>query len=137
MNSAEEVANLLTLAEKAGYMGEVIQYLTELEQIYQEVARGTLSPGVLDKKLAKAEELQGLIKDSTGKINYEPKVDYSGGKKSAKPAGKEATDAYLVGRCADYILRGRADCLNVFIHADKEKRAERIAFLLRLTDSTA
>lgn len=33
----------------------------------------------------------------------------------------------IVGRCADYILRGRADCLNVFIHADKEKRAERIA----------
>ncbi|MDE7334556.1 MAG: cytidylate kinase-like family protein [Lachnospiraceae bacterium] len=32
----------------------------------------------------------------------------------------------IVGRCADYILRGKADCLNVFIHADKEKRAERI-----------
>ncbi|MCI9527996.1 MAG: cytidylate kinase-like family protein [Lachnospiraceae bacterium] len=32
----------------------------------------------------------------------------------------------IVGRCADYILHGKADCLNVFIHADKEKRAERI-----------
>ena len=32
----------------------------------------------------------------------------------------------IVGRCADYILRGKADCLNVFIHASMEKRAERI-----------
>ena len=32
----------------------------------------------------------------------------------------------IVGRCADYILRDRKDVLNVFIHADKEKRAERI-----------
>ena len=32
----------------------------------------------------------------------------------------------IVGRCADYILREKADCLNVFIHASMEKRAERI-----------
>lgn len=32
----------------------------------------------------------------------------------------------IVGRCADYILRARADCLTVFIHADRDKRAERI-----------
>ena len=32
----------------------------------------------------------------------------------------------IVGRCADYILRDHADCLRVFIHADMEKRAERI-----------
>lgn len=28
--------------------------------------------------------------------------------------------------CADYILRGKADCLKVFIHADKDVRAQRI-----------
>ena len=32
----------------------------------------------------------------------------------------------IVGRCADYILRDREDCLHTFIHADKAKRAERI-----------
>ena len=32
----------------------------------------------------------------------------------------------IVGRCADYILDGKADCLKVFIHASIEKRAERI-----------
>ena len=32
----------------------------------------------------------------------------------------------IVGRCADYILREKADCLKVFIHADMVFRAERI-----------
>ena len=32
----------------------------------------------------------------------------------------------IVGRCADYILRDKADCLRVFIHADLEFRAQRI-----------
>lgn len=32
----------------------------------------------------------------------------------------------IVGRCADYILRERTDCLHVFIHADEAARAERI-----------
>ena len=32
----------------------------------------------------------------------------------------------IVGRCADYILRDKADCLRVFIHADLSFRAKRI-----------
>lgn len=32
----------------------------------------------------------------------------------------------IVGRCADYILRDRDDCLNVFIHASKDYRANHI-----------
>ena len=32
----------------------------------------------------------------------------------------------IVGRCADYILRDKADCLRVFIHADMDFRARRI-----------
>lgn len=35
----------------------------------------------------------------------------------------------IVGRCADYILRGKADLLRVFVHADLPKRAERIVQL--------
>jgi len=35
----------------------------------------------------------------------------------------------IVGRCADYILRDKADCLNVFIHSDMASRAERIVNL--------
>lgn len=32
----------------------------------------------------------------------------------------------IVGRCADYVLKERKDCLNVFVYADKKFRAERI-----------
>ena len=32
----------------------------------------------------------------------------------------------IVGRCADYILQDKADCLKVFIHADMAFRAHRI-----------
>ena len=32
----------------------------------------------------------------------------------------------IVGRCADYILRDKADCLRVFIHADEDFLARRI-----------
>lgn len=39
-------------------------------------------------------------------------------------AEKEA--CVIVGRCADYILKERTDCLHVFIYADKAFRAERI-----------
>lgn len=39
-------------------------------------------------------------------------------------AEKEA--CVIVGRCADYILRDKADCLRVFIYSEPEKRAERI-----------
>ncbi len=38
----------------------------------------------------------------------------------------ESEACVIVGRCADYILHDKADCLRVFIHANIEKRAERI-----------
>lgn len=42
----------------------------------------------------------------------------------------------IVGRCADYVLRERGDCLNVFIHAGKEARMERIVRLYGETDKS-
>ena len=35
-------------------------------------------------------------------------------------------DCVIVGRCADYILKDRPDCLHIFIHADMEHRAARV-----------
>ncbi len=35
----------------------------------------------------------------------------------------------IVGRCADYFLKDRTDCLNVFIHADMEYKKDRIVRL--------
>lgn len=37
----------------------------------------------------------------------------------------EKEPCVIVGRCADYILREREDCLNVFIHADEASKLER------------
>lgn len=38
----------------------------------------------------------------------------------------EKSSCVIVGRCADYILRDKADCLKVFIYASMEHRAKRI-----------
>ena len=38
----------------------------------------------------------------------------------------EKEPCVIVGRCADYILRDRTDCLKTFIHADMKFRADRI-----------
>ena len=46
----------------------------------------------------------------------------------------EKEPCVIVGRCADYILQDRADCLNVFIHASMESRAERIVTQYGETD---
>ena len=42
----------------------------------------------------------------------------------------------IVGRCSDYILKDRTDCLHVFIHASEEYRAERIVRLYGKTEKT-
>lgn len=38
----------------------------------------------------------------------------------------EKESCVIVGRCSDYILRERSDCIHIFICADKESRANRI-----------
>ena len=43
----------------------------------------------------------------------------------------------IVGRCADYVLKDRAECINVFICADKEDRKKRIMELYGLTERKA
>ena len=43
----------------------------------------------------------------------------------------------IVGRCADYILRDKYDCINVFICAEKADRIKRIAKRYDLTEKKA
>lgn len=43
----------------------------------------------------------------------------------------------IVGRCADYILREREDCLNVFIYADEESKIERAEKYFNITREEA
>lgn len=44
--------------------------------------------------------------------------------KSGIPCYKEA--CIIVGRCADYVLHGRTDCLRIFVYAPLKQRLERI-----------
>ncbi len=48
----------------------------------------------------------------------------------------EKGNCVIVGRCADYILRERDDCLNVFIYADTAYKAKRIVELYGVTDKS-
>ena len=48
----------------------------------------------------------------------------------------EKGNCVIVGRCADYILKDRDDCLHVFIHADKAYKAKRIVELYGVTDKS-
>lgn len=48
----------------------------------------------------------------------------------------EKEPCVIVGRCADFILKERTDCLNVFIHSDMAMRAERIVRLYGETEKT-
>lgn len=45
---------------------------------------------------------------------------------SGRRRGAERQRCGIGGRCADFILQDKADCLKVFIHADMQYRAERI-----------
>lgn len=45
--------------------------------------------------------------------------------------------AVIVGRCADYILEGRENTINVFIHAPMEARVQRIMALHQLDEAAA
>lgn len=48
----------------------------------------------------------------------------------------EKGNCVIVGRCADYVLRERKDCLHVFIHADLDSRAKRIVERYGETDKS-
>ena len=50
-------------------------------------------------------------------------------------ANKES--AVIVGRCADYILDGRKNTINIFIHAPQEERVKRIMKLHNVDEATA
>lgn len=48
----------------------------------------------------------------------------------------EEAPCVIVGRCADYILKDRDDCLNVFVHASLNYRADRIVRLYGESDKS-
>ena len=66
-------------------------------------------------------EILQKLAEENGNADYLWKIQY---KLITRLA--EEGPCVIVGRCADYILQDKADCLRVFIHADMAFRAQRI-----------
>lgn len=49
----------------------------------------------------------------------------------------QLSSCVIVGRCSDYVLKDEADCLNLFIHANKEYRVKRIAQTNQINEKEA
>ena len=49
----------------------------------------------------------------------------------------ERESCVIVGRCADYALSDNPDCINVFIHADMDKRIKNVSKNLNITENKA
>ncbi len=81
--------------------------------------------------------LYQLAMSTTGSYGY-PSVYqklYEAQTRAVEEIAAEAP-CVIVGRCADYILRERTDCLHVFIHADNEHRAAHILEKYGATDKS-
>ncbi len=121
INTSNEVANLRTLAENAGYTAETIQYLTELEQIYQQIENGTIDPTRMGEKINRIVQLKSLIEESAAKIDYKP-IEKAASKAGSK-AGESYADAYMdalkdklsdLGDVINYISDTIGDQIDVF-----------------------
>lgn len=115
MSTAGEVAELQNLAERAGVTGEIIQWLTRLQLVYQQVANRTLDPQTIQDYVFEAKELTAKIQNaatevkfSGNEVDYKPLTKAAG--KAGKEAGKEAGESYK-DKLKDE-LSGLGDVLN-------------------------
>lgn len=97
---------LAKIAEESGLAEEYISDKSEDTSLGSLIARGLSSAG--SYRQTSAEE---LLWQAQRKVILEL---------------AEKGSCIIVGRCADYILKEKADCLKVFVYASVEKRAERI-----------
>ena len=81
----------------------------------------------------------GMYMEYINAASYIPSFDETVFRKEAEIIRSlaEKGPCIIVGRCADYILKDRAECINVFICADKEDRKKRIGRLYNLTERKA
>ena len=91
------------IVEKSGYPADYVKEKGE------DAEGGGLSMFLVDRRLGPTHQ------DTLWKIQSQV---------ISELADKES--CVIVGRCADYILQARADCLTVFIHAEFDKRVKRI-----------
>lgn len=95
MSTAGEVAELQNLAERAGVTGEIIQWLTRLQLVYQQVANRTLDPQTIQDYVFEAKELTAKIQNAATEVKFSGnEVDYKPLTKAASKAGKDAGKSY-------------------------------------------
>ena len=109
-----------TVAEELGiscYDSELLQKIAEESGFHEGYIQeaGEYAPGGFLASAFSRRSLAPSNADYLWKIQYRIITEL---------AAKES--CVIVGRCADYILKDKADCLRVFIHADMKFRAERI-----------
>lgn len=111
MSTAGEVAELQNLAERAGVTGDIIQWLTRLQLVYQQVANRTLDPQTIQDYVFEAKELTAKIQNAATEVKFSGnEVDYKPLTKAAGKAGKEAGESYK-DKLKDE-LSGLGDVLN-------------------------
>lgn len=111
MSTAGEVAELQNLAERAGVTGEIIQWLTRLQLVYQQVANRTLDPQTIQDYVFEAKELTAKIQNAATEVKFSGnEVDYKPLTKAAGKAGKDAGKSYK-DKLKDE-LSGLGDVLN-------------------------
>lgn len=111
MSTAGEVAELQNLAERAGVTGEIIQWLTRLQLVYQQVANKTLDPHTIQDYVFEAKELTAKIQNAATEVKFSGnEVDYKPLTKAAGKAGKDAGKSYK-DKLKDE-LSGLGDVLN-------------------------
>lgn len=108
------------VAEKLGipcYDAELIQKIAQGSGFDADYIReaGEYTPGGFLSSALSNRSFGPTNEDYLWKIQYNVISDLA-----------EKGSCVIVGRCADYILKDKADCLAVFIHADMAFRANRI-----------
>ena len=108
------------VAEKLGipcYDAELIQKIAQESGFDADYIReaGEYTPGGFLSSALSNRSFGPTNEDYLWKIQYNVISDLA-----------EKGSCVIVGRCADYILKDKADCLAVFIHADMAFRANRI-----------
>ena len=108
------------VAEKLGipcYDAELIQKIAQESGFDEDYIReaGEYTPGGFLSSALSNRSFGPTNEDYLWKIQYNVISDLA-----------EKGSCVIVGRCADYILKDKADCLTVFIHADMAFRANRI-----------
>ncbi len=94
MSTLQEITNLKNLAISAGYTGEVIEQLTQIEVIYQKIASGVLGTNNQEVAMAmeEANRLKKSMQESVANVNLMPETDMTNVDKGGGSGAKKTAE---------------------------------------------